>query len=72
VEVWTDLINNNKVPYLATLRNLRNIVTCGVAFPLINKLAAFLEDPVQVQKSKTTPLQYYSALDELTNIHKPK
>lgn len=65
VETWSELISNNKVPYLATLRNLRNIVNCGVPFPLINKIAHFLESPEQVQKARTTPLQYYSALDEL-------
>jgi 60 kDa SS-A/Ro ribonucleoprotein len=72
VEVWTDLINNNKVPYLATLRNLRNILQSGVAFPLIDKVAAFLENPAQVEKARTTPLQYYSALEELAILLKPK
>lgn len=61
-EVWEELIVGNKVPYLASLRNLRNIVMSGVKTPLIEKVAHFLSSPAQVEKSKTTPLQYYSAI----------
>lgn len=43
--VWSELITNNKVPYLATLRNLRNIIKAGVENNLISKLAAYISSP---------------------------
>ena len=72
VEIWSELISNNKVPYLASIRNLRNIVLSGVPLPLIEKVANFLQSPAQVEKAKTTPLQYYSALDEVNKIAHPE
>lgn len=64
-EVWEELIARSELPYLATLRNLRNIVLSGVRRELIEKVADFLADPEHVRRARTTPLQYYSAISEL-------
>lgn len=60
-ETWETLLSNNKVPYLALLRNLRNIVKVDVSLELINKVANFISDKENVHKNKSTPLQYLSA-----------
>jgi telomerase protein component 1 len=72
-ETWEYLLGNNKVPYLALLRNLRNIVKVDVSLELINKVSNFLSNKENVLKNRSTPLQYLSAYQIINSLlKKPK
>ena len=60
---WTDLLTQNKLGYLACLRNLRNIMAqAPEALPLALK---FLTDPKQVAKSLILPFQILTASEQV-------
>lgn len=62
--VWNRLISSGQVGYMALLRNLRNIVSCGANLePVLQKLA----DPEEVKKSRQLPFRFYSAYRALYN-----
>jgi len=63
-EVFNELLDNNKLGYMALLRNLRNIVKTGDS-ALINKAAKVISDPVKVAKSKQLPFRFLSAYSAL-------
>jgi 60 kDa SS-A/Ro ribonucleoprotein len=60
-EVWTEMIASGKLGYMATLRNLRNILEAGVANESITVVANRLADPEQVKKSKQFPFAFVKA-----------
>lgn len=62
-EVWENLISENKLGYMAMLRNLKNIIKSR-AFN-INKVYDFLSDETKVLKNKQLPFRYYSAFKAL-------
>jgi|WetSurMetagenome_2_1015567.scaffolds.fasta_scaffold13707_4 60 kDa SS-A/Ro ribonucleoprotein len=64
-EVWENLIESNKLGYMAMMRNLRNIIKSGASN--INKVYEFLSDENNVLKSKQLPFRYYSAYNVLKN-----
>ncbi len=61
--VWEELIENNKLGYMAMLRNLRNIIKANVSN--IDKIYDFLSDQQRVLKNKQLPFRYYSAYKTL-------
>ena len=61
-EVWDELLSEGKVPFMAALRNLRNMVKCGAD---INPVLNMLSDPNAVHKSRQLPFRFYSAYREL-------
>ncbi|MEM9987341.1 MAG: TROVE domain-containing protein, partial [Bacteroidota bacterium] len=67
-EVWTELIQSNRLGYMALLRNLRNILRAGVSSTVINQVADRLADPEQVRRSKQLPFRFLSAYRELETI----
>jgi len=64
-EVWEQLINDNKLGYMAMIRNLRNIIKSGASN--IDKVYEFLGDEEKVLKNKLLPFRYYSAYKALTS-----
>lgn len=64
-EVWEELIEENKLGYMAMLRNLRNIINAGVSN--IDKVYEHLADEKRVLKNKQLPFRYYSAYKTLKN-----
>lgn len=60
-EVWTDLIESGKLPYMASLRNLRNIHEAGVAPTAIKQVCDMLCDPHRVATSKQLPFDFVEA-----------
>ena len=58
---WTELIESNKLGYMALLRNLRNILKYGASKDLVNLVCAKLSDPEAVKKSKQLPFRFWSA-----------
>lgn len=74
-EVWKDLIDNNKVGYMALLRNLRNIIlaskrTEAETKETIDKVIAKISNEGEVRRSKQLPFRFYSAYRELEGLVK--
>ena len=66
--LWEELIDSNKVGYMALLRNLRNILQAQVSPAHIEKVAAIISDPVKVENSKQLPFRFLAAYKELTGV----
>jgi 60 kDa SS-A/Ro ribonucleoprotein len=64
---WEELIDSNKLGYMATLRNLRNMQQAGVSYNHIYKVCTFLSSAVQVAKAKQFPFRFLSAYREIMN-----
>lgn len=62
---WEELIDSNKLGYMATLRNLRNILEANVSYRHIEKVAAYLGNANAVAKSKQLPFRFLAAYREL-------
>ena len=67
-ETWEKLIDSGKMGYMATLRNLRNILNYKVSVEHVEKVAEFLANPYQVSKSKQFPFRFLAAHNELTKV----
>lgn len=64
-EVWEELIECNKLGYMAMLRNLRNIINARP--DNVEKIYTALSDENRVLKSKQLPFRYYTAYKNLKN-----
>lgn len=62
-EVWEDLIAENRIGYMAALRNLRNIINAGP--DNIDKIYSKLSNKDEVLKSKQLPFRFLSAYKNL-------
>lgn len=61
-DVWNELIAENRVPFFACLRNLRNIIGSSADVdPVLKKIS----DPDAVHKSRVLPFRFFSAYREL-------
>lgn len=60
-ETWEEMINSNKMGYMAMLRNLRNFLKEDVSKECIDKVCAKISDPREVRKSKQLPFRFLSA-----------
>ncbi len=67
-ESWETLIENNKLGYMAALRNLRNIINAGPKN--INKIYDLLTNKEAVLKSKQLPFRFFAAYRELQSVPK--
>ncbi len=65
---WEELIFSNKLGYMATLRNLRNILEASVSYDAIEKVCNYLSDENAVKNSKQLPFRFLAAYRELRNI----
>lgn len=65
-ESWEKLITEDKLGYMAMLRNLRNIITAAPAN--IDKVYTKLADKAQVLKSKQLPFRFFSAYNEVVKM----
>jgi len=60
-DVWEELIDSKKVGYMATLRNLRNILEADVSKEHIEKVCNYISNENAVLKSKQLPFRFLSA-----------
>ena len=67
-ESWETLIENNKLGYMAALRNLRNIINASPKN--IDKVYELLTNKEAVLKSKQLPFRFFSAYQELQSVTK--
>lgn len=65
---WEELIDSNRLGYMATLRNLRNILQASVSYQHINKVCAYLSNKTAVANSKQLPFRFLSAYRELLAV----
>ncbi len=68
---WEELIDSNKVGYMALLRNLRNILNAEVSTSYIKAVALTLSDKKNVLNSKQLPFRFLSAYRELQGLDNP-
>ncbi len=68
---WEELIFSNKLGYMATLRNLRNILEAGVSSDAMNKVCRYLSDEKAVSHSKQLPFRFLAAYRELKTVDSP-
>ena len=70
-EKWEELIASRKMGYMATLRNLRNILGAGVGEECMEHVCAYLSDPEKVALSRQFPFRFLSAYNEVSGIASP-
>lgn len=64
-DTWTDLIRSKKLGYMATLRNLRNILSNDVSREDIKAVANYISNERAVKNSKQLPFRFLSAYREI-------
>ncbi|XP_070582909.1 telomerase protein component 1 [Erythrolamprus reginae] len=68
--VWEELIDSKKLPFMAMLRNLRNILKSGVSERHHQILLKRLEDKDSVIHSRQLPFRFLSAYKVIVNLEK--
>lgn len=67
-QTWQKLIESKRLPYMAMLRNLRNILGAKVSNAFIDQVGIYLSDGKAVEKSKQLPFRFLSAYRELKKV----
>lgn len=62
---WEELIDSNKIGYMALMRNLRNIMEANVSGFHIEKVCQYLSNEKAVLNSKQLPFRFLAAYREL-------
>lgn len=65
-QVWIKLIKENKLPYFATLRNLRNIIE--QAPEIVDEACAALVNEAAIKKSLVLPFRFLTAFEEIQKL----
>lgn len=66
---WEELIESNKMGYMALMRNLRNIMEANVSGFHIEKVCNYLSNENAVRNSKQLPFRYLAAYRELKDLN---
>ncbi len=64
-ESWRKLIASNRLGYMATLRNLRNLLDLHLDSESMKRVCDYLANPTAVHNSKQMPFRYLSAYLQL-------
>lgn len=67
-EVWHRLIDNKKLPYMATIRNLRNLVLSGIDNSHVDTVCKYIGNEKAVINSRMFPFRFYTAFDVLDDL----
>lgn len=67
-EKWEELIFSKRLGYMATLRNLRNMLEANVSREAIDAVCEYLSDAKAVAKSRQLPFRFLSAYRELKSV----
>ena len=65
---WEDLIESNKIGYMALMRNLRNILEANVSGFHVMKVCDYLSNEKAVISSKQLPFRFLAAYRELKEL----
>lgn len=68
--VWEQLIDNKKLPYMAMLRNLRNMIKSGISEKHHQWVIKKLKDEGAVVNSKQFPFRFFTAYEVLDELEK--
>ncbi len=68
---WEELIDSNRLGYMALMRNLRNMLEANVSAAHIMQIAQRLSDTQAVSRSKQLPFRFLSAYREIQALHSP-
>ena len=69
---WEELIDHRKLPFMAMLRNLRNLILAGVSEKHHKWALKKLTDEGAVINSKQFPFRFFSAYEVLNELEKAK
>lgn len=69
-EIWERLIAEDRIPYMAALRNLRNMLEAGP--DNLDVALARLTDPEAVRRSRQLPFRYYSSWNSVRDMASSK
>lgn len=64
-DVWEDLISSRKLPFMAMLRNIRNLLVTGVNPEIHESVQSRLRDPDQIENSRLFPFRFFSAYEAI-------
>ncbi|XP_050397784.2 telomerase protein component 1 [Patella vulgata] len=67
---WQQLLDNKKLPFMAMLRNLRNLIKAGISSKHHAGVIRRLTDERQVINSRQFPFRFFSAYEALTQLAK--
>lgn len=67
---WEDLIDHNKLPFMAMLRNLRNLINAGVSPKHHQWAIRKLNEERAVVNSRQFPFRFFSAYEVLEELEK--
>lgn len=68
---WEELIDSQRLGYMATLRNLRNLLEADVSPVYVEKVAAYLANERAVANAKQLPFRFLAAYRELKDLKLP-
>lgn len=64
-EVWEELIKSKQLPFMAMIRNLRNLLITGVDPDTHRLVIDRINDPQAIENSKLFPFRFFSAYQAL-------
>ena len=67
-EVWARLIDEKKLPYMATIRNVRNLLLSGISDAHVKKVCSYISNQTAVVRSRMFPFQFFTAYDVLSEV----
>ncbi len=68
--MWEELIDHKKLPYMAAIRNLRNLILSGVDTDHVNTVCKYLTNERAVAGSRMMPFKFFTAFDVLDDLEK--
>ena len=68
--VWEELIDHRKLPFMAMLRNLRNLIISGISPAHHHRIIRKLKDEYSVVGSRQFPFRFFSAFEVLSELEK--
>lgn len=69
-EAWQKLIDEDVMGYMATIRNLNNLIKYQVGEYHLDKIITKLTNPEQIKKSRQLPFRFYTAYKNVSGNRK--
>ena len=66
--VWEMMIKEKKLPYMAMVRNIRNMIMAGISDEVVKLAVKYLTNEKAVIRSRMFPYRFYTAYDILDEI----
>nr|CAB3263464.1 telomerase protein component 1-like [Phallusia mammillata] len=67
-KVWQDLIDSKSLPYMATLRNVRNMIKAGISHKHHDVVIKYITNRTAVTKSRQFPFRFLSAYEVVEDL----